>query len=174
MNNVVACTFERHADAILAIFNEAIVHSTALWDYHPRPRESMVAWFQAKKAGPYPVLGIESAQGELLAFGSYGSFRAWPAYRYSVEHSVYVHQAHRGQGLGLRVMQALIEHARQQDVHVMVGGIELSNSASIQLHRRLGFSHAGTVREAGYKFGRWLDLALYQLVLDTPAHPVEG
>ena len=89
---------ERHADQILAIFNEAIVTSTALYDYKPRPREAMQGWFQAKRGGGFPVVGYENAAGELMAFASYGTFRAWPAYKYSVEHSVYVDGRFRGQG----------------------------------------------------------------------------
>ena len=111
---LVECHFERHADAILAIFNEAIVHSTALYDYQPRTPQNMVAWFEAKRKGNFPVVGIEDEQGKLLAFGSYGSFRAWPAYKYTVEHSVYVHKEHRGQGLGRQVLQLLIARAREQ------------------------------------------------------------
>jgi L-amino acid N-acyltransferase len=174
MTTLVACTEERHADAILAIFNEAIANSTALWDYQPRPRSSMQAWFAAKRAGACPVPGIESDAGELLAFGSWGPFRAWPAYKYTVEHSVYVHAAHRGQGLGRRVMQALLAEAEAREVHVMVGAIEAGNRASLALHASLGFTPAGTVREAGFKFGRWLDLALVQRVLATPKEPRDG
>ncbi|WP_172203127.1 GNAT family N-acetyltransferase [Niveibacterium sp. COAC-50] len=173
-HTLIDCTFERHADAILAIFNEAIVNSTALYDYTPRPPESMVTWFEAKRKGGFPVLGIEDAEGRLLAFGSYGTFRAWPAYKYSVEHSVYVHKDHRGKGLGPEVMQALIAAARRNGVHAMIGGIDASNAGSIALHQRLGFKHVGTLPEVGFKFGRWLDLAFYQLLLDTPAQPVDG
>jgi len=97
----VHCTHERHAPAILAIFNEAIVNSTALYDYQPRPLESMKTWFDTKQQGNFPVIGLEDSQGQLLAFGSYGTFRAWPAYKYTAEHSVYVHRDHRGRGLGL-------------------------------------------------------------------------
>lgn len=173
-HTLIDCTFERHADAILAIFNEAIVNSTALYDYTPRPPESMVTWFEAKRKGGFPVLGIEDADGRLLAFGSYGTFRAWPAYKYSVEHSVYVHKDHRGKGLGPAIMRAVIDAARQNGVHAMIGGIDASNAGSIALHQRLGFKHVGTLPEVGFKFGRWLDLAFYQLLLDTPAQPVDG
>jgi len=120
------------------------------------------------------VIGVEDGEGTLLAFGSYGTFRAWPAYKYTVEHSVYVHQDHRGQGLGRVVMQALIAAARQNDLHAMMGGIDATNAGSIALHERLGFKHVGTLPEVGFKFGRWLDLAFYQLLLDTPAHPIDG
>lgn len=171
---IVRCTFERHADAILDIFNDAIVNSTALYDYKPRPPESMVAWFDAKRAGGFPVIGIEDENGTLLGFGSYGTFRGWPAYKYTVEHSVYVHKDHRGYGLGRLIMQALIAAARQNDVHAMMGGIDATNAGSIALHEQLGFRHVGTLPEVGFKFGRWLDLAFYQLLLETPAHPVDG
>ena len=92
---IVQCSYERHASAILDIFNEAIATSTALYDYSPRKPESMVGWFDAKRNGKFPVIGIEDQNGTLLGFGSYGTFRAWPAYKYSVEHSVYVHKNHR-------------------------------------------------------------------------------
>lgn len=171
---VVPCTYDRHAEAILDIFNDAIVTSTALYDYKPRAPESMTGWFNAKRAGGFPVIGIENAEGVLVAFGSYGAFRAFPAYKYTVEHSVYVHKDHRGQGLGRRVMQELIAAARQNGVHVLVGAIDAANAGSIKLHEQLGFQHTGTLPQVGFKFGRWLDLAFYQLVLDTPAHPVDG
>ena len=170
----VHCTLERHAPAILDIFNEAIANSTALYDYQPRTLESMTPWFAAKQQGHFPVIGLEDARGQLLAFGSYGTFRAWPAYKYTVEHSVYVHRDHRGQGLGFEVMQALIETARERDVHALMGGIDATNTASIALHQRLGFQHVGTLPQVGFKFGRWLDLAFYQLLLETPLQPVDG
>lgn len=173
-HTLVQCTFERHAAAILDILNDAIVHSTALYDYKPRQMQNMVTWFEAKRAGNFPVLGIEDAQGTLLAFGSYGAFRAFPAYKYTVEHSVYVHKGQRGKGLGPHIMQAVIEAAKAQQVHAMVGAIDASNAASIALHERLGFKHVGTLPQVGFKFGRWLDLAFYQLLLETPTNPVDG
>jgi L-amino acid N-acyltransferase YncA len=174
MNRLVDCTQVRHAAAILDILNEAIVNSTALYDYRPRPLSAMDAWFDAKAKGGFPVIGCEGDDGQLLGFASYGSFRAWPAYKYTVEHSVYVHRDHRGRGVGRQLLEALIERARQQDLHVMVGGIDAENAASIALHEVLGFVHTGTIRQAGFKFGRWLDLAFYQLILQTPCAPVDG
>ena len=168
-----ACTYEEHAPAILEILNEAIVNSTALYDYRPRAPEAMAGWFKAKDAGRFPVIGAFEGD-RLLGFASYGTFRAWPAYKYTVEHSVYVHHEHRGKGIGIALMRKLIEAAAEQDYHVMVGGIDAANRTSIALHEKLGFTHAGTVSHAGYKFGRWLDLAFYQLLLDTPGRPVDG
>jgi L-amino acid N-acyltransferase YncA len=171
---IVPCTEERHAGAILAILNEAIANSTALYDYKPRSAESMLSWFAAKRNGGFPVIGAEDEAGELLGFASYGTFRAWPAYKYSVEHSVYIRGDQRGRGLGQALMERLIAHAQQHDVHVMIAGIDAANAASVALHQRLGFEHAGTIRQAGFKFGRWLDLAFYQRIFATPAHPVDG
>lgn len=173
-SRLVDCTYDRHADAILAIFNDAILTSTALYVYEPRTLAFMETWFLGKHHDGFPVIGLEAEDGELMGFASYGAFRAWPAYKYSVEHSVYIAKPHRGKGIGEALMRALIERARQAQVHIMVGGIDAANSGSIAMHGKLGFSHAGTIKEAGFKFGRWLDLAFYQLVLDTPVQPMDG
>jgi L-amino acid N-acyltransferase len=171
---LVHCEPDRHSAPILEIFNEAIANSTALYDYRPRSAESMVAWFDAKARGRFPVIGFENDAGELLGFGSFGTFRAWPAYKYTVEHSLYVDQRFRGKGIGRALLTALVEAAQKQDYHVLVGGIDAANATSIRLHESLGFSHCGTVKQAGFKFGRWLDLAFYQRILATPVTPVDG
>jgi L-amino acid N-acyltransferase len=170
----VECGAEAHANAILDIFNDVILTSTALFDYRARTPDDMAAWFKAKAQGDFPVIGAVAAGGRLAGFASYGTFRAWPAYKYSVEHSVYVHRDHRGQGLGRALMERLLARAEQQQYHLMVAGIDAANSASIALHVALGFSHAGTLSQAGFKFGRWLDLAFYQKLLRTPDQPQDG
>ncbi len=172
--HLVTCSEERHADAILAIFNDAIANSTALYDYVARPRSAMTSWFADKQASGHPVIGFEDAAGELLGFATYGMFRPRPANKYSMEHSVYVAPAHRGKGLGRLLLQAIIDEAARRDVHTLVGGIDLENTASIALHESMGFERAGVIRHAGFKFGRWLDLVFYQRLLDGPANPVDG
>jgi L-amino acid N-acyltransferase YncA len=171
---IIACDPARHSAAILAIFNDAIANSTALYDYAPRAPESMVGWFDAKAKGRYPVIGVEDDAGTLMGFASYGAFRAWPAYKYTIEHSIYVDARFRGRGLGRMLLEEIIAAAQRQDYHVIVGGIDAANDLSIRLHQSRGFVHCGTVRHAGFKFGRWLDLAFYQLILHTPATPVDG
>jgi len=168
---LVQCSLAEHGSAILEILNEAITSSTALYDYRPRPASSMASWFEAKRAGGFPVWGALDEAGTLLGFASYGTFRAWPAYKYSVEHSVYVAPAQQGRGVGKRLMQRLIQSATEQELHTLIGGIDASNATSIAFHQKLGFAHAGTIEQAGFKFGRWLDLAFYQLILATPAQP---
>lgn len=162
------------APEILEIFNEAIMNTTGLYDYKPRTKEMMERWFETKQKGNHPVLGAFGDDGTLAGFASYGSFRAWPAYKYSVEHSIYVHHNQRGRGLGKLLLAALIEAATRQDYHTMIGGIDSANTASVRLHLRLGFTHCASIKQAGYKFGRWLDLEFYQLILPTPSLPVES
>jgi len=171
---IIPCEPRRHASQILAIFNEAIVNSTAIYDYQMRTAEMMEAWFETKAKGNFPVIGVENESGELMGFASFGTFRAWPAYKYSVEHSVYVDARFRGRGVGRRLLEAVIEAARERDYHVLVGAIDAANRASCALHERLGFTHCGTIREAGFKFGRWLDLSFYQMILNTPSQPIDG
>jgi phosphinothricin acetyltransferase len=162
------------APEILAILNDAIVHSTALYDYRPRPASAMEAWFDAKERGHYPVVGAVDESGRLLGFASYGQFRAWPAYKYSVEHSLYVAPDYRGRGIGTLLLREILARARAQQYHNVIGGIDAANTASIALHERFGFERCGLVRHAGFKFGRWLDLAFYQKLLETPSEPCDG
>src|SRR5581483_6089908 len=145
---VVQCDYSRHAKPILEIFNDAIVNSTALYDYKPRTIEMMAGWFDAKSKGKFPVIGLENEAGELMGFASYGTFRAWPAYKYSVEHSVYVNARFRGQGIGKRLLQEIIVAAQQQNYHLLIGGIDATNSVSIRLHEKLGFTFCGTIKQA--------------------------
>jgi L-amino acid N-acyltransferase len=173
--NIITCNFQVHAAPILEIFNDAILNSTALYEYKPRTMETMAHWFKNKEAGNFPVIGaMDEATGALLGFASYGTFRAFPAFKYSVEHSVYVHREHRGKGVGRVLLQHVIDAAIAQNIHVLVGGIDTANAGSIALHESLGFTLSGTITEAGFKFGRWLDLAFYQRILATPTQPIDG
>jgi len=167
------CTYELHAPEILAIFNHAILNTTALWEYKARTMDTMKAWFETKAAGNFPVIGTIDESGKLIGFASYGTFRPWAAYKYSVEHSVYLRADHHGKGLGKLFIHELIQRAKDQGVHTIIGAIDADNKSSIAFHEKLGFEYAGTLKQAGYKFGRWLDFVFYQLILETPAHPTE-
>lgn len=176
MNNdppIIACT-ERHLPDIRAILNDAILNSTAIYDYAPRTPAQIADWFERRRAGNFPVLGVEAADGSLAGFATYGPFRIFPAYKYTVEHSLYVAEAQRGQGIGHALMRALIAAAEAQQFHVMIGVIDSANAGSIRFHRAFGFTPCGTIRQAAYKFGRWLDVEFHQLILRTPAVPTEG
>ncbi len=162
-----------YSNQILDIFNDAIINSTALYDYKPRTMESMKSWFENKEKSKYPVIGIIDEQNQLLGFGSYGVFRAWPAYKYTVEHSLYIHRNYRGQGLGKIILQKIIENAVNQGYHCLIAGIDSANEASIKLHKIYEFEYCGKIKQVGYKFSNWLDLEFYQLILKTTIIPNE-
>ena len=173
MGYIIRSCSENQLPEILEIFNDAILNSTALYDYNPRSMDTMQSWYATKQAGNYPIIGVFDGNDTLLGFASYGSFRNWPAYKYSVEHSIYVRSDMRGKGLGKLLLKEIIKSAEAQDYHVLIGGIDASNTASIRLHEKEGFVFSGTIHHAGYKFGRWLDLSFYQLILKTPKYPEE-
>ena len=170
---LIHCT-RTHSSPILEILNEAIVNSTALYDYVPRNLDSMRQWFDVKEKNDFPVIGLTDEMDRLVAFGSYGSFRAWPAYKYTIEHSLYVHKDYRGKGYGRLILRELITNAQRQSYHNLMAGIDSENVSSKKLHEDLGFKFCGRIIHAGYKFSRWLDLDFYQLILPTPLDPRDG
>lgn len=172
--NIADCVAERDGLAIQSILNEAIVNSTALYDYEPRSLETVTVWLDQKTKHGWPLRGAFDASGRLIGFATFGPFRPQPAYKYTVEHSVYIDETCRGQGIGHALLKDLINQAQQRQLHVMVGCIDADNQASIVLHEKLGFFHSGTIKQAGFKFGRWLDAAFYQKILTTPPHPSDG
>ncbi|HBN8508328.1 TPA: L-methionine sulfoximine N-acetyltransferase [Pseudomonas aeruginosa] len=151
---------------ILAIYNDAVGNTTAIWNETPVDLANRQAWFDTRARQGYPILVASDAAGEVLGYASYGDWRPFEGFRGTVEHSVYVRDDQRGKGLGVQLLQALIERARAQGLHVMVAAIESGNAASISLHRRLGFEISGQMPQVGQKFGRWLDLTFMQLNLD--------
>jgi phosphinothricin acetyltransferase len=154
-------------DPVLAIRNHAIEHGTALWTDTPQTREEGSAWL-GEHLGRGSAFVAEHA-GEVVGFAVYGPWKAYSGFRHTVENSVYVAEGRQGLGIGSALLTALVAAARTADLHVMIAGIESTNAASIRLHERHGFEHAGTVREVGRKFGRWLDLTLMRLPLDGTA-----
>jgi L-amino acid N-acyltransferase len=155
---------EHDLPAILAIYNEVIAHTTAVYDYEPHTLDMRRAWLQAKKDQGFPVFVAEEA-GVVLGLSSIGPFRAWAAYQYSVENSIYVAAAARGKGIGKLLMPPIINAAKQLGMHTVIAGIDAGNAASIQLHRHFGFEEVAHFKQVGWKFERWLDLKFLQLIL---------
>lgn len=147
---------------IMEIYNDAVLNTTAIWNETLVDIENRRAWFDARKAKGFPVI-VAQLDGEVAGYASYGDWRAFDGYRFTVEHSVYVHKSFRGNGLGRKLMEELIARAASNGVHVMIAAIEAENQASIALHNALGFRIAGTFSEVGTKFGRWLDLTCMEL-----------
>ncbi len=151
--------------AITEIFNDAILNTTAVYFYDPVSEGNRLEWLQIKQKDEWPVFVAEQ-NGQVLGFSTFGPFRPWPAYLHSVEHSVYVHPKHRGQGIGKLLMEPVISAAKAKNMHTLIAGIDASNAASFTLHQRLGFVQVAHFREVGFKFGRWLDLVFMQKMLD--------
>jgi phosphinothricin acetyltransferase len=161
---------EAHLPAILDIYNDVVATSTAIYRDEPATLDDRRSWFAARKADGQPVL-VAIDGDEVVGVATFGGFRPWPGYRYTVEHSVYVRADRRGQGIARALMGPLIERATALGMHVMIAGIDADNAASIRLHERLGFVKRAHLREVGFKFGRWLDLVLMQRTLDRPSSP---
>ncbi|WP_044873882.1 GNAT family N-acetyltransferase [Pseudomonas sp. LFM046] len=166
MSLVIRDAGEADLPGILAIYNEAVEHTTAIWNETLVDLANRRTWLAERNAAGFPVLVAVNDAGEVLGYASYGTWRTIEGFRHTVEHSVYVRGDQRGQGLGPALMQALIERARQASLHVMVAAIESENTASIRLHERLGFVTTGQMPQVGRKFGRWLDLTFMQLILE--------
>jgi len=164
---------ETDLEAMLAIYNDVIINTTAVYDYEPHTLEMRRQWFRIKEAQGFPVFVAEE-NGRIVGFSSIGPFRAWAAYKYSVENSVYVAADQRGKGIGKKLIEPLIRAAEQLNMHTIIAGIDATNEASIMLHRKLGFEEVAHFKQVGYKFGRWLDLKFLQLILQTPAQPEEN
>jgi L-amino acid N-acyltransferase len=152
------------AVALLTIYNDAVVNTTSVWTEEPRTLDAQRLWMEEKRASSKPVL-VAVEQEAVVGFSTYGPFRAWPGYRYSVENSVYVASSHRGRGIGSLLLAPLIERARAQQLHAIMAGIEAENKVSIRLHEKHGFVAVGHLKEVGFKFGRWLDLLFMERLL---------
>lgn len=162
------------AEGIRVIYNDAVAHTTAIWNDVVVDTENRAAWIADRQGLGYPVLVAVSDEGEVIGYASFGDWRAFDGYRRTVEHSVYVRTDRRGEGIGETLMLALIARARAIGKHVMVAGIEAGNVGSIRLHEKLGFEAVGLLKQVGMKFGRWLDLAFLQLTLDDAPTPDHG
>ena len=146
---------------ILAIYNDVIATSTAIYTEAPSTLDERREWLRARQAQGYPVL-VSSDDTGITGYGSFGDFRAWPGYRFTIEHSVHVRADRRTHGIGAAIVAALLRRAGALEKHVMIAGIDADNIASIRLHERLGFERVAHFREVGFKFGRWLDLVFMQ------------
>ena len=165
---LIADATEHDLPGILAIFNDVIAHTTAVYREEPVALDERRAWMASRTAVGYPVVVARDDTG-VLGFASFGDFRAWPCYRSTVEHTVHVRADVRGGGIGRSLVEALLPRAQALGKHVLVAGVDADNSVSLQLHRRLGFLEVAHFREVGRKFDRWLDLVFLQRFVGVPS-----
>ena len=149
--------------AILDIINYNILNSTALYDYHPRSLTQQTTILEEKLTKDFPVI-VAFADKKVVGFGYYSEFRFREAYKFTVEHSVYVANDYHGKGIGKLLMETLINLARKQKLHTMIAVIDSENQSSVEFHEKFGFKTVGIIKESGYKFDRWLDSVFMQLV----------
>jgi phosphinothricin acetyltransferase len=151
--------------AILDIINYNILHSTALYDYNIRTYEQQKAILDDKLAKKFPVI-VAEANGQVVGFGMYSEFRFREAYKFTVEHSVYVANDYHGKGIGNLLLAELITLAKAQKLHTMIAVIDAENQGSVSFHEKFGFKTVGIIKESGYKFNRWLHSVFMQLILE--------
>ena len=154
---------EQDVPAILSIYNDVLATSTAIYRDEPATLDSHLRWWRERVAQGYPVL--VAADTAVLGFATFGDFRPWPGYRFTVEHTVHVRTDCRGQGVGTALVRSLVDRATDLGKHVMIAGVDAENQASLRFHERLGFVRVAHFREVGFKFGRWLDLLFLQRML---------
>ncbi|WP_432671872.1 GNAT family N-acetyltransferase [Flavobacterium sp. SM2513] len=164
MESIVRKATSSDLSSILEIVNHAILNTTAIYDYDVRTLEEQTIIFESKQSRNFPTF-VANYNNEVVGFGTYDSFRTKIGYRFTVEHSVYIKDGFSGKGLGALLLQKLIDTAKEENYHVMIGVIDASNENSICFHERFGFQSMGILKEVGFKFDRWLDANLMQLKL---------
>jgi phosphinothricin acetyltransferase len=150
--------------ALLEIYNDAVVHTTASWDLLPWTPTEHAEWYATKAEHRHPIL-VAVEDGTVLGYAAYGPFRAKAGYAATMEHSVYVRPSSQGRGIGRTLLVSVIEAARANGVHALIGGLSADNDVSMRLHLSLGFVEVGRLPEVGRKFDSWLDLVLLQIIL---------
>jgi L-amino acid N-acyltransferase YncA len=153
---------------ILDIYNDAVLTTTASYDYRPRTLEHRLEWFDAHQRDNYAVFVAETLQGEMVGWSALNRYHDRMGFRFTTENSVYVAAPHRGRGVGKLLLAPLFDAAKAKGLHAIIAAIDASNEASIRLHAGFGFVEVGHFKQVGFKFGRWLDLVYMEKVLDGP------
>jgi L-amino acid N-acyltransferase len=157
---------EHDLTGLVAIYNDVIATSTAVYSSTPVTLEDRRQWWRTRVQAGYPVL-VAVDDSDVLGFATFGDFRSWPGYRFTVEHTVHIRADRRGAGIGTKLLRALFPRAAALGKHMMIAGVDAANTSSIRFHERLGFEQAGRLREVGHKFDRWLDLVFLQRRIDA-------
>ena len=150
---------------ILEIYNEAVWNTTATYDYEPRTLQHRTAWFDDHVKNKLPVFVAVNDDGRVAGWSALNRYHDRKGYQFTTENSVYVAADQRGRGIGRRLMEPLIEAARERGLHAILAGIDAQNEASIRLHASFGFVKVAHFKQVGFKFNRWLDVVYMELLL---------
>lgn len=154
--------------AILEIYNDAVVKTTATYDYEPRTLEHRQEWFDEHERCGFPMWVAEE-NGAVIGWSALGSYHDRAGYRFTLQNAVYVAESARGRGVGKALMQPLVDWVRAMQFRAVIAVIDADNAASIALHAKFGFVEVGRFPKVGFKFGRWLDVAYMELLLPEPS-----
>ncbi|MGA7110777.1 MAG: N-acetyltransferase family protein [Terracidiphilus sp.] len=154
-------------EQITAIYNEVLTHSTAIYNDRPFTIEERLTWWRSRQDQAYPVL-VAADDNHIAGFATFGDFRSWPGYRFTVEGTVHIHAEARSRGVGTALLKEIVERARALGKHTMIAGVDSENAASLRFLERFGFERVAHLREVGFKFDRYLDLVFLQYWLSPP------
>lgn len=143
---------------ILEIYNDAVLTTTATYDYEPRTLEHRTQWFEERQRDNYPMFVAVDDAARVVGWSALNPFHARMGYRFTSENSVYVAADMRGKGVGKLLLTPLIEGAKTRGLHAIIAVIDADNEASIRLHAAFGFEKVGYFKQTGFKFNRWLDV----------------
>jgi phosphinothricin acetyltransferase len=160
-------------DQITAIYNDIVATSTAIYNDQPATVEDRLAWAATRREQGYPILVVDQ-DGFIAGFASFGDFRSWPGYRFTIEGTVHIHSGSRGQGIGSTLLRELVKRANTIGKHSMIAGVDSENTASLRFLERFGFERVGQLREVGFKFNRFLDLVFLQYWINQPKKSIAG
>ena len=163
MPTTIRAATEADVPAIRNIYNYEILNGWATFDLEPKSLEDRLQWFREMRP-PHCVIVAEE-NGAVIGWGCLRAFHERAAYRFTAQNSVFIHQDHRGRGVGKSILVHLIEEAEASGFHTIMAGVSQDNPGSDRLHQSFGFRLVGNEREVGYKFDRWLDVSWYQLML---------
>jgi phosphinothricin acetyltransferase len=163
-----------HADlpGILHIYNDAVLKTTASYDYEPRTLEHRMQWFEERQRDHYPILVAVAEQNAVIGWSALNPYHARVGYRFTSENSVYVAESHRGKGVGRALLGPLLDAGRARGLHAILAVIDAENEPSIRLHAAFGFEKVGLFKQVGFKFNRWLDVVYMEKLL-PPAPATE-
>lgn len=162
---VIRAAEQKDLPGILRIYNEAVLNTTATYDYEPRTLEHRQLWFEDHLRINFPIYVAESTDGEILGWSSLSRYHDRQGFQFTAENSVYVATNYRGQGIGFSLLNPLIAGAKLLNLHAIIAAVDAENRVSIRLHERLGFKVVAHFPQVGFKFGRWLDMIYLQLLL---------
>ena len=150
---------------ILEIYNDAVLNTTATYDYEPRTLQHRLAWFEERAKMNFPVFVAANEQGRVVGWSALNPYHARAGYRFTSENSVYVAADQRGRGIGKQLLPPLISGAKERGLRAIIAGIDAENEISVRLHASFGFEKVGCFKQVGFKFGRWLDVIYMELLV---------